>query len=266
VWLGFFLHDVLVKFASLAERCEGQEAKSRYLKEAGTLSAALATMWREDGYVRAITDEGEEFKACSALTTAWPLLSGAVEATRGQAALEMGLERLEKSNRVLLLTPPFTKDSLPYPGRIAEYPPGVRENGGQYSHGVSWLVDALLRCAEQAPEHAERYRARAVDLWIKISPLSKSDQPDIYGLPPHQQPADVYDGPGYEGRGGWSWYTGAAARMLSTAYELLGLRIEGGKLKLPEDFFLRKGHLQVKRLCYRGQQIEQEGNENERRN
>jgi cyclic beta-1,2-glucan synthetase len=266
VWLGFFLHDVLVKFASLAERCEGPQAKSRYLKEARNLSAALATMWREDGYVRGITDEGEEFKACSALTTAWPLLSGAVDATRGQAALEMGLERLEKSNRVLLLTPPFTEDSLPYPGRIAEYPPGVRENGGQYSHGVSWLVDALLRCAEQAPEHAERYRARAVDLWIKISPLSKSDQPHIYGLPPHQQPADVYDGPGYEGRGGWSWYTGAAARMLSTAYELLGLRIEDGKLKLPEDLFLRKGHLQVKRLCYRGQQIEQEGNENERRN
>ncbi|HET6757546.1 MAG TPA: hypothetical protein VFH21_08055, partial [Burkholderiales bacterium] len=58
---------------------------------------------------------------------------------------------------------------------------------------------------------------------------------------------------------GWSWYTGAAARMLSAAYELIGLRIERGKLKLPEDFFLRKGHLQVKRLWYRGQQIEQEG-------
>ena len=261
VWLGFFLHDVLVRFASLAARCEGQEAKSRYLKEARNLSAALGAMWREDGYLRAITDEGEEFKLCSALTTAWPLLSGAVDATRAHAVLEMGLERLEKSNRVLLLTPPFTEDSLPYPGRIAEYPPGVRENGGQYSHGVSWLVDALLRCAEETPELAEHCRAHAVDLWIKISPLSKSDQTDLYGLPPHQQPADVYDGPGYEGRGGWSWYTGAAARMLSTAYELLGLRIEGGKLKLLQDLFLRKGRLQVKRLCYRGQQIE--GRENE---
>ncbi|MGH8515568.1 MAG: hypothetical protein ACREV8_16825, partial [Gammaproteobacteria bacterium] len=102
------------------------------------------------------------------------------------------------------------------------------------------------------PELAEQWRARAVELWIKISPLSKSDQPDLYGLPPHQQPADVYDGPGYEGRGGWSWYTGAAARMLSTAYQLLGLRIEGGEPKL----FHRKGPLQVKRVCYRGQQID----------
>jgi len=268
VWLGFFLHDVLMKFASLAERREGPQARSRYLAEARNLSTALEAMWREDGYLRAITDEGEEFKLRSALMAAWPLLSGAADAKRGQTALETGLTQLEKSNRVLLLTPPFTEDSLPYPGRIAEYPPGVRENGGQYSHGVSWLVDALLRCAEQAAaandsELAERCRARAADLWIKISPLSKSDQPDIYGLPPHQQPADVYDGPGYEGRGGWSWYTGAAARMLSAAYELLGLQIERGELKLPEDLFLRNGQLQVKRLWYRGQQIGQGGRRTE---
>ena len=258
VWLGFFFHNVLVKFASLAELCEGPEAGRRYLTEAKKLSAALDAMWREDGYLRAITDDGEEFELCSALMSAWPLLSGGADAKRGHAALEAGLKRLEKSDRVLLLTPPFTEHSLPYPGRIAEYPPGVRENGGQYSHGVSWLVDALLLCAEQAsaqdPELAERFRARAVDLWIKISPLSKSD--DIYGLPPHQQPADVYDGAGYEGRGGWSWYTGAAARMLSAAYELLGLRIERGELKLAEGFFSTERRLQVKRLWYRGQQVE----------
>ncbi|MBC7945252.1 MAG: glycosyl transferase family 36, partial [Burkholderiales bacterium] len=261
VWLGFFLHDVLTKFASVAERCEGVEAGSHYLKEAKDLSAALEGMWRDDFYLRAITDGGEEFSLCSALMSAWPLLSGAVDAKRGQMALETGLKRLEKTDRVLLLTPPFTEDSLPYPGRIAEYPPGVRENGGQYSHGVSWLVDALLCCAEQAAslDVAESWRARAWDLWMKISPLSKSGRADIYGLPPHQQPADIYDGPGFEGRGGWSWYTGAAARMLSAAYALLGVRIENGELELPADLRARKGHLQIRRVYYRGRQLALDG-------
>ncbi|MGH8728511.1 MAG: GH36-type glycosyl hydrolase domain-containing protein [Burkholderiales bacterium] len=263
VWLGFFLHDVLTQFTGIAERFEGLEASSRYLNEAKDLSAALEAMWRDDGYLRAITDDGEEFRLCSALMAAWPLMSGAADAKRGQMALETGLKRLEKSDRVLLLTPPFTEDSLPYPGRIAEYPPGVRENGGQYSHGASWLIDALLLCAGQAasPEVAESWRVRAWDLWMKISPLSKSDRPEIYGLPPHQQPADIYDGPGVEGRGGWSWYTGAAARMLSTAYQLLGLRIEGGELKLS----LRRGPLEVKRVSYRGQQIEPSEDRNSKR-
>jgi cyclic beta-1,2-glucan synthetase len=262
VWLGFFFHNVLVKFASLAEKFESFQAGSCYLAEAKKLSAALDAMWRDDRYLRAITDDGEEFELCSALMAAWPLLSGATDFKRGQAALERGLERLEKSNRVLLLTPPFTEDSLPYPGRIAEYPPGVRENGGQYSHGVSWLVDALLLCAEHMAAHdsevSERFRTRAADLWIKISPLSKSDA--IYGLPPHQQPADVHDGAGYEGRGGWSWYTGAAARMLSAAYELLGLRMENGELKVAAGFSSTRTRLQVTRVSYRGHEIKPTAN------
>ena len=75
---------------------------------------------------------------------------------------------------------------------------------------------------------AERLRARAFEVWRKISPLDKRglDCLDIYGLPPHQQPADIYFGPGYEIRGGWSWYTGAAARMLTAAYAILGLKLE----------------------------------------
>jgi cyclic beta-1,2-glucan synthetase len=115
----------------------------------------------------------------------------------------------------------------------------VRENGGQYSHGASWLVDAWLACAalardaghDAAAAHAQR---RARDLWWKISPLTKVTpaERDRYGLPPHQQPADVYEGPGYEGRGGWSWYTGAAARMLWAAYALVGIELAGGVVRV----------------------------------
>jgi cyclic beta-1,2-glucan synthetase len=220
-------------------------------------------MWRVERYLRATTDAGEELVFADALTAAWPVLSGAVDFVRGRLAVESALEHLERDNLVLLLSPPFESTSRPFPGRIADYPPGVRENGGQYSHGVSWLIDALVRLSEQAAaqglgEEAERLRARAVEIWIKISPLAEMTQShvDRYGLPPHQQPADVYWGPGYMGRGGWSWYTGAAARMLSAAYALLGLRMRDGELVIPPDLFEPKGRLVLRRLVFRGCECE----------
>jgi cyclic beta-1,2-glucan synthetase len=135
----------------------------------------------------------------------------------------------------------------------------VRENGGQYSHGASWLVDALVRLSEMAAaagdgEDEKRYREKAVDLWMKISPIAhtRADVIDCYGMPPHQQPADIYCGYGYEGRGGWSWYTGAASRMLWGAYAILGLRMKDGTLTIPDNLFEPRGSLQVKRLIYKG--------------
>ncbi|MGE0196843.1 MAG: hypothetical protein AB7P48_14620, partial [Methylocystis sp.] len=146
------------------------------------------------------------------------------------------------------------------------YPPGVRENGGQYSHGVSWFVDALSKLAAQAQQRGDARAAdelfrKAFETWIAISPISKLITPaaaDIYGLPPHQQPADIYNGEGYEGRGGWSWYTGAAARMLSAAYALLGLEFENGELKPRPDAFSPKGELRLERVTYLGKTFEAE--------
>jgi cyclic beta-1,2-glucan synthetase len=161
-----------------------------------------------------------------------------------------------------LFDQPFDEFSSPFPGRIADYPPGLRENAGQYSHGASWTVDAYLRLAELAGlkgdvKRAARDRARAFELWTKISPLDKLD-PDhlaVYGLAPHQQPADISEGLGHSGRGGWSWYTGAAARMLSTAYAILGLRIEDGIIRVPDDIYAPKGALVVKSLRVHGELI-----------
>jgi cyclic beta-1,2-glucan synthetase len=216
-------------------------------------------MWRTERYLRATTDAGEDLSFADALTAAWPVLSGAVDFERGRLAVESALEHLERDNLILLLAPPFEASSRPFPGRIADYPPGVRENGGQYSHGVSWLIDALVLLSQQAAakglgEEAARLRARAVEIWIKISPLAEmtADHLDRYGLPPHQQPADVYWGPGYTGRGGWSWYTGAAARMLSAAYALLGIQMRDGELVIPPDLFEPKGRLVLRRLVFRG--------------
>jgi cyclic beta-1,2-glucan synthetase len=187
-----------------------------------------------------------------------------VEFQRGVECVEHALKVLEKPDRVLLVSPAYDEHSRPFPGRSAEYPLGVRENGGQYSHGVSWFVDALTKLAEQAAnagrgDEAERLYARAFEVWAAISPLSKYQtlkSADIYGLPPHQQPADVYEGPGYEGRGGWSWYTGSAARMLLAAYGMLGFKLENGVFSLREDSFAAKGELQLKKVVYKGHTYE----------
>lgn len=261
VWLGFFMYDILIHFAELIELKEGDARKGHYLEKAARLKDALDKMWRGERYVRAITDDGQEMVFADALISAWPVISGAVHFERGAQAVEEGLKVLEKEHIMLLLSPPFSDTSNPFPGKLADYPPGVRENGGQYSHGVSWLVDALIQLAVMAEaagdrERADRYRAKAMEVWCKISPLNHSTPEEItkYGLPPHQQPADVYHGPSHEGRGGWSWYTGSAGRMLQGAYEILGLKMWDGKMIVPEDLFKPKGTLQVKRLVYRGKE------------
>jgi cyclic beta-1,2-glucan synthetase len=252
VWMGFFLFNVLDGFIDLARikgdevfaaRCEAALAAQRKALEAG---------WRGDHYLLDFADDGREVDLRNAMTTGWAAYSGACDDARALAAVEGGLKRIERSNRVLLLEAPFYEHSQPYPGRIADYPPGVRENGGQYSHGATWIVDGFMRLAASArakddPESAARLRARAFDIFEKISPMKKTDPENlaIYGLIPIQQPADIYDGWGHGGRGGWSWYTGSAARMLSAAYALIGIGQKDGRVTVRDDLFEAKGELKV---------------------
>ena len=260
VWLGFFLHGILVDIAPFFEAKGDAVRAGRYLERAAALREALEQCWRGDRYIRAYADDGREVAPMSAMTAHWPTLTKAVDFERGREAIEKALAVLGRKNRVLLVSPPYNEHSSPYPGRSAEYPPGVRENGGQYSHGVSWFVDALSKLGAQARDAGDAAAAedlfrRAFDTWIAISPISKLGTPaeaDVYGLPPHQQPADVYEGVGYEGRGGWGWYTGAAARMISAAYALLGLELENGELKPRADAFDAKGELRLESVTYRG--------------
>jgi len=101
-------------------------------------------------------------------------------------------------------------------------------------------------------------KARAFACWRAISPLGKTegDALAVYGLAPHQQPADIYDGESYGGRGGWSWYTGSAARMLSAAYAILGLTMRDNQIAIPVDLLEPKGDLRVKRIWIKGQMRE----------
>jgi cyclic beta-1,2-glucan synthetase len=189
------------------------------------------------------------------MANGWAAYSGACDDERALAAIEGALVGIERANRVLLLESPFYEHSQPYPGRIADYPPGVRENGGQYSHGATWIVDGFMRLAASARAKGDRELAahlgqRAFEIYEKISPLKKTDPETlaVYGLIPTQQPADIYDGWGHGGRGGWSWYTGSAARMVSAAYALLGIEQRDGKVVLRGDLFESKGELRVNEL------------------
>ncbi len=265
-WVGFFLHGILIDFAKLCDKRGRRKFAARYRAEAEKLRGALDKCWRGDRYLRAYADNGKEVVPMSAMTSSWPVLSRAVDFERGVETVEKALELLQKPDRVLLVTPHYDEQSDPFPGRSAEYPPGVRENGGQYSHGSSWFVDALSKLAETAADRgdaaeAARLYGRAFEVWKAISPLSKYATPeaaDRYGLPPHQQPADVYNGPGYEGRGGWAWYTGSAARMMLGAYGLLGFKMEKGEFTLRPDAFAPKGDIQLRRVMYHGRVYEAE--------
>ncbi len=255
VWMGFFFYDVLNRFASLAA-ARGDKDYARKCDDArDALRGALEVGWQGTHYALDFADSGEPLAMPNAMTTGWPSYSGAVDFARGLASIEGGLKGIERPDRILLTEKPFFEHSRPYPGRIADYPPGVRENGGQYSHGASWIIDGFVRLAEQARaagdrDQAAKLIARAFEIFEKISPLGKTDPDSIarYGLAPNQQPADIYDGYGHDGRGGWSWYTGSAARMLSAAYAIIGVKMEDGKIVVASDLFEPKGGLQVKEL------------------
>jgi cyclic beta-1,2-glucan synthetase len=263
VWLGFFLHGILLDIAPIIEAKGDQQRARRYIDRARKLRLALEKCWTGDRYIRDFADNGRAINPMSAMTSSWPVLSNAVDSSRGIETINNALSVLGRANRILLVSPAYNEHSDPYPGRSAEYPPGVRENGGQYSHGVSWFVDALSKLAVDAREKGELERSsqlfsQAYETWVAISPLSKFNSPaeaDIYGLPPHQQAADIYEGPGYEGHGGWSWYTGAAARMLSAAYALLGLEVINGELQPRADSFDPKGGLKLESVDFKGKRF-----------
>ena len=151
VWMGFFLANVLEGFIPLA-RTKGDEAFAARCEAAlADQRKALEAGWRGDHYLLDFADDGRELDLRNAMTTGWAAYSGACDDARALAAVEGGLKGIERANRVLLLETPFYEHSQPYPGRIADYPPGVRENGGQYSHGATWIVDGFMRLAASRP-------------------------------------------------------------------------------------------------------------------
>ena len=232
VWMGFFLYQTLGDYLPHVEARGDAERAARYRAHRGHLARALDDAGWDGGWYRRATYDGGEWIGSAAsdeaqidaLAQAWAVLSGAAPPERAAQALDAMDERLvdEEAGIIRLLDPPF--DATPHdPGYIKGYLPGVRENGGQYTHAALWAVRAL----------AEAGRCdRAARLLAMLSPVRHTSSPEavaVYQTEPYVVAADVYGAPPHVGRGGWTWYTGSAGWMWRVAVEsVLGLTVEGG--------------------------------------
>lgn len=230
VWLAWFLICVLNDFAELLD----QESADVYRKEAKHLAEVVEkTAWDGDWYRRAYFDDETPLgskqnmeASIDSLTQSWAIISGLADPERSALALRSAEESLVKAkeNIVLLLTPPFDKTPND-PGYIKGYPPGVRENGGQYTHGSSWLAMAFARSGNGT---------KAVELLKMLSPTphTPNEQANmLYKVEPFVITADIYDLKNQVGRGGWSWYTGSASWIYRIwLEEVLGFKLRGQTL------------------------------------
>jgi cyclic beta-1,2-glucan synthetase len=235
VWLGFFSCEVLTRFAEVA-RLHGDDAfAQRCASEVDKLRAALDQHgWDGAWFRRAYFDDGTPLGSASnvecridSIAQSWSVLSGAATPARQQQAMNALDQHLVRRDAglVQLLQPPFDKSPL-NPGYIKGYVPGVRENGGQYTHAAIWATMAFAELGDSA---------RAWELLRMINPVnhgSDATQMDVYKVEPYVVSADVYAVAPHVGRGGWSWYTGSAGWMYRLIVEsLLGVRLEAGRLR-----------------------------------
>ncbi|RPH67232.1 MAG: cyclic beta 1-2 glucan synthetase, partial [Burkholderiales bacterium] len=258
VWLGFFLCEVLRQFAELArahgdqsfaEVCQGEGARLRQcIEQHGWDGAWYRRAWFDDG--TPLGSAGNPECRIDSISQSWSVLSGAGDAIRSRSAMKAVDDQLVRRDFALvqLLDPPFDKSNLD-PGYIRGYVPGVRENGGQYTHGAVWAAMAFAALGE---------RERAWELLTMINPVNHATSPEriaTYKVEPYVVAADVYALSPHTGRGGWSWYTGSAGWMYRLVVEsLLGLRLAGDTLHLapclPADWQGFRIHYRYRETVY----------------
>ncbi len=235
VWLGFFLYDVLKKFVEIAQKREDSSFVEIYHQKANELRDSISeNAWDGNWYLRAYFDDGtpvgsEKSDECKidSISQSWAVLSGAGEPERIRRALDSINQRLvnRQKNIIQLLDPPFDKSEVD-PGYIKGYVPGVRENGGQYTHAAVWMVMAFARLGD-----AER----AMELLRIINPINHGTSAELialYKAEPYVVAADVYGVAPHTGRSGWTWYTGSAGWMYQLLIEsVLGIQRVGDSLR-----------------------------------
>jgi len=236
VWLAWFLAAVLRSFANVTEEYGKPDAVRMWHQQAADLARATELdAWDGEWYLRAYFDNGSplgshanEEARIDSLPQSWAAISGLGEESRTRQAMESAQSLLVDSEHhlVRLFTPPFDR-SEPHPGYIMGYPPGIRENGGQYTHGSLWMAMAWARLGEGA---------KAVELLTMMNPVERTRTPqDVarYCGEPYAMAADVSSAVGRVGRAGWTFYTGSAAWMYRIwTEEVLGFRMRGDRLSI----------------------------------
>ena len=234
VWLAFFFYDVLIKFSTIANKNGDIVFAESCKREAATLQTNIEnTSWDGEWYRRAYFDDGtplgsKENEECriDAIAQSWSVLSGAGRDDRKKIAMKSLDQYLVKRDLQLiqLLDPPFDKGG-PNPGYIKGYVPGVRENGGQYSHAAIWSLMAFA---------ALKDRKKVWELFSMVQPLNHAmdaESVSTYKVEPYVMAADVYANESHKGRGGWTWYTGSAGWMYQfITGSLLGMELHKDQL------------------------------------
>jgi cyclic beta-1,2-glucan synthetase len=236
VWDTWFLVTILNRFAPLAE-ARGDAARAAWCRDlAERLRAALEEhAWDGGWYRRAYFDDGTPLGSAQndecridSIVQSWAVISGRADPERARTAMAAVEEHLvrDADRLILLFTPPFDRGKL-QPGYIKGYLPGIRENGGQYTHAAAWVVKATALLG---------HGRRAVELFDLLSPIQSARTPEQlarYRVEPYVVVADVYSQPPHVGRGGWTWYTGSASWLYRVGLEsILGFRREGDVLRV----------------------------------
>ena len=231
VWLSEFLSAAACQYAEIAPD-EGDRAWLNALS--AQMNAAVEEFgWDGQWYLRAYFDDAAPLGSASgsvcridAIAQAWAALAG-LDRERVRRALDSAWENLVDEDRgiVKLLTPPFDGANVD-PGYIMAYPPGVRENGGQYTHGACWLALAYIRMGDQRRAH------RALSMLNPVNHARTRADADVYRVEPYVLAADVYSEHPHAGRGGWTWYTGAASWYFRAVLALLGYERRGDDVRL----------------------------------
>ena len=258
VWLGWFLYENLSLFANLARARNDDEFARDCEQHAEQLRKNVeANAWDGAWYRRAYFDDGtplgsslNEECQIDSISQSWAVISGGGDAIRARQAMAAVDERLVRRDARLiqLLTPPFDTSALE-PGYIKGYVPGVRENGGQYTHAAIWATMAFAMMGD---------RTRAWELCSMLNPVHHGSDPErieVYKVEPYVMSADIYAAPPHTGRGGWTWYTGAAGWMYRLIVEtLLGVHLDVDKLRLrpciPDDWESYKIHYRYRETFY----------------
>ena len=234
-WLGFFLHAVLAEFAPLLDERGDAERAERYRREAARLGGVLERSWDGEWYRRGYYDDGSPLGSAQSeecridsIPQSWAVLSGAVPQRFADRAMDAVRAHLVRRGHglVALLTPPFDR-SPQEPGYIKGYPPGLRENGGQYTHAAVWTVMAMARLG---------YGDEATEIFHMLNPVNHTrlaSDVERYKAEPYVLAGDVFAHPAHAGRAGWTWYTGSAGWMYRAGLEsILGFRRRGATFEI----------------------------------